>query len=79
MVLKTFAIEHARRFRESTIVALHPGTVDTQLSERFSKRVPDGKLFEPAQSADYLLDVIDGLRPEDSGGFFAWDGSRIEY
>ncbi len=79
MVLRTFAIEHARSRRESTIAALHPGTVDTQLSEPFSKRVPEGKLFEPAQSANYLLDVIDGLGPEDSGGFFAWDGSRIDY
>ncbi len=79
MVLKTFAIEHARSRRESVIAALHPGTVDTQLSEPFSKRVPDGKLFEPARSAAYLLDVIEGLRPEDSGGFFAWDGSRIDY
>ena len=79
MVLKTFAIEHARGRRESVIAALHPGTVDTQLSEPFSKRVPDGKLFEPSRSAAYLLDVIEGLRPEDSGGFFAWDGSRIDY
>ena len=79
MVLKTFAIEHARSRRKSAIVALHPGTVDTPLSEPFSKRVPDGKLFEPVRSAGHLLDVIDGLDPEDSGGFFAWDGSRIEY
>ena len=79
MVLKTFAIEHARTRRESAIVALHPGTVDTPLSEPFSKRVPDGKLFEPAQSARYLLEVIEGLTPDDSGGFFAWDGSRVEY
>ena len=79
MVLRTFSIEHARSRRQSAIVALHPGTVDTPLSEPFSKRVPDGKLFEPQRSAGYLLDVIDGLNPEDSGGFFAWDGSRIDY
>ncbi len=79
MVLKTFAIEHARSRPESAIVALHPGTVDTALSEPFSKRVPTEKLFTPAQSAGYLLDVIEGLGPEDTGGFFAWDGSRIDY
>ena len=79
MVVKTFSIEHARKWKESAIVALHPGTVDTPLSEPFAKRVPEGKLFEPARSAGYLLDVIDGLAPEDTGGFFAWDGSRIEY
>ncbi|NNF66087.1 MAG: short-chain dehydrogenase, partial [Gammaproteobacteria bacterium] len=31
------------------------------------------------QSAGYLLAVIDKLNPEDSGGFFAWDGQSIEY
>ena len=79
MVLKTFAIEHGRRRKESIVVGLHPGTVDTGLSKPFSGNVPDGKLFTPAQSANYLIDVIDGLEPEDSGGFFAWDGQRIEF
>ncbi len=79
MVLKTLAIEHGRTRRDSVIAALHPGTVDTALSKPFSKRVPDGQLFDPPQAAAYLLDVIEGLRPEDSGGFFAWDGSRIDY
>jgi NAD(P)-dependent dehydrogenase (short-subunit alcohol dehydrogenase family) len=79
MVLKTFAIEHGRRRKESIIVGLHPGTVDTGLSKPFSGNVPEGKLFSPAQSARYLLDVIDGLEPDDSGGFFAWDGQRIDY
>jgi len=79
MVLKTFAIEHGRRRKQSIVVGLHPGTVDTGLSEPFSGNVPDGKLFTPTQSANYLIDVIDALEPEDSGGFFAWDGKRIEF
>lgn len=79
MLLKSFSIEHARRWKNSAVVALHPGTVDTGLSAPFQGNVPDGKLFAPAQSADYLLRVVDDLRPEDTGGFFAWDGSRIEF
>ena len=79
MVLKTFAIEHGRRRKQAIVVGLHPGTVDTGLSKPFSGNVPDGKLFTPAQSANYLLDVIDGLEPEDSGSLFAWDGKRIEF
>ncbi len=67
------------RRRNSVIAGLHPGTVDTELSKPFSGNVPDGKLFSPAQSAGYLLDVIDGLEPEDSGGIFAWDSQRIDY
>ena len=79
MVLKTLAIEHARRWPESVLVALHPGTVDTRLSKPYSGGVPEQKLFSTAQSANYLLGVIDELQAADSGGFFAWDGSRIPY
>lgn len=79
MLLKTFAIEHARSRPQSIIAALHPGTVATSLSAPFQARVPERQLFSPETSAAHLLNVINGLRPEDSGGFFAWDGSRIEY
>jgi NAD(P)-dependent dehydrogenase (short-subunit alcohol dehydrogenase family) len=79
MILKTLAIEHARRFPEAVIAGLHPGTVDSALSAPFQRRVPDGKLFSPAQSVDYMLSVIDGLTAADTGGFFAWDGNSIDY
>lgn len=78
-VLRTLSIEHARRFKQSIVVALHPGTVDTGLSQPFTGRTPPEKLFTPKQSASYLLEVIDKLIPDDSGGFFAWDGQKIEY
>jgi NAD(P)-dependent dehydrogenase (short-subunit alcohol dehydrogenase family) len=79
MLLKTLAIEHARRWPDSIIVALHPGTVDTALSKPFSSRVPAEQLFEPSRSARYLLGVIDDLTPVATGGFFAWDGTPIQY
>ena len=79
MLLRTFAIEHARTHPEGICVALHPGTVDTALSRPFQARVPQGKLFTPGDAAERLLTVLDGLGPGDSGGFYAWDGSRIEY
>lgn len=79
MVVKTIAIEHSRRNPASVVAALHPGTVDSALSAPFKAHVPGERLFPPARAADYLLAVIDGLMPGDSGGFFAWDGRRIEY
>lgn len=79
MFLKTLSIEQARTRPETVCVALHPGTVDTNLSSPFQSSVADGKLFGPGYAAERLLTVIDGLTPEDSGGFFAWDGSRIEF
>lgn len=77
MSLRTLSIEHARRHPNSVVAGLHPGTVRTPLSEPFSARVPAGKLFSAAQSVDHMLEVIDGLTPQDSGGVFAWDGQRI--
>lgn len=79
MALKTLSIEHARRFPDSIVVALHPGTVDTALSKPFQQRVPDEQLFTADRSAGHLMDVIDRLTPADTGGFYAWDGSRIDY
>jgi NAD(P)-dependent dehydrogenase (short-subunit alcohol dehydrogenase family) len=79
MVVRTYAIEHARRNPASAIIALHPGTVATDLSAPFSKRVPPEKLFDADDAVRKMIDVIDGVDATDSGGFFAWDGSRIEF
>ena len=77
MLMKTIAIETARARPNAIIVTLHPGTVDTGMSKPFQGNVAPEKLFTPALAADHLLKVIDGLTPADSGGHFAWDGSRI--
>ena len=77
MLIRTLAIELARKRPEAICVALHPGTVDTRLSEPFQGNVPDRQLFTPERSAAHLLDVIEKLRPEQSGRIFAWDGSEI--
>ena len=73
------AIEQARTAPESVVVALHPGTVDTELSKPFTARVPTTQLFEPRMAAGRLLGVLDGLRSDQTGGFFAYDGTRIDY
>jgi NAD(P)-dependent dehydrogenase (short-subunit alcohol dehydrogenase family) len=78
MIIKTLAIEVARNRPHAVCVALHPGTVDTRLSQPFQRGVTPGRLFAPAASAAHLLDVISNLGPIDSGGCFAWDGARIE-
>ncbi len=77
MLIRTMAIELKRSRPEAILVGLHPGTVDTGLSKPFQRGVPEGRLFTPDESAEHLLAVVDGLRLEDSGGVFAWDGARI--
>jgi NAD(P)-dependent dehydrogenase (short-subunit alcohol dehydrogenase family) len=77
--LNAFVIEASRMNRESIVVSLHPGTVDTRLSMPFQRGLAAGQLQRAEQSADHLLQVIAQLTAEDSGGFFAWDGQRIAY
>ncbi len=77
MLIKNYAIEQARRNEAFIAVGLHPGTVDTGLSKPFQSGVPDKQLFSAAQSATYLLKVIDGLSPTDSGKVFDWAGKEV--
>lgn len=79
MLVKTASIEHARTRPESVVVALHPGTVATDLSQPFTRRVEPEKLFSPSYSAGQLLQVIDSVGPEDTGDFFAYDKSRVAF
>ena len=79
MVLKTLSIEFGRRFKETVIIGMHPGTVDTDLSKPFQANVPEGKLFSPEFSANKLLSVIDQVEPKDSGLLFAWDGEKVPF
>ncbi|MBT8084025.1 MAG: SDR family NAD(P)-dependent oxidoreductase [Woeseia sp.] len=79
MTVKTLSVEHARKRPESLLVGLHPGTVATNLSEPFTGRVAEDKLFSPERAASQLLDVIEHLPDDASGGFFAWDGKPIPF
>ena len=74
---RTLAVEERRRNERSIVVALHPGTVDTALSKPFQAGVRAGSLFPPGRAAAQLLDVMEALRPADSGKLFAWDGAEI--
>ncbi len=79
MFTRNLAIELQRRHRAMICVALHPGTVDTDLSRPFQARVPDGKLFDVERAATQLLTIINGLGPKDNGRFIAWDGREIPW
>lgn len=77
MMLRNLAIELGRTHRQAIVAGLHPGMVDTGLSEPFQKGVSENKLFTPDYSAERMLSVLEGLEPHDSGGVFAWDGKRV--
>jgi NAD(P)-dependent dehydrogenase (short-subunit alcohol dehydrogenase family) len=78
MIVRCAAIELARSRPDAICVALHPGTVDSALSRPFQGHVPPGQLFTPDHAAGCLLTVLAGMRPEDTGLCFGWDGLRID-
>ena len=79
MIIKTTSIEAKRKNKQSIIVGLHPGTVDSELSKPFQRNVAEGKLFTSDYSAEKLIHVVNGLTTNETGKVFAWDGSLIEF
>ena len=77
MLIRNWAIEVARTHSNAVICGLHPGTVDTALSEPFQKNVPPRQLFTAERSAAALLAVIEDLTPQESGKVFDWSAKPI--
>jgi NAD(P)-dependent dehydrogenase (short-subunit alcohol dehydrogenase family) len=76
-ILRTIAIEQARKNPDSIVLGLHPGTVDTGLSKPFQRNVKT--LFTPTESAAHLLKVIDTATPAQSGQLYDWKGEAIPF
>ncbi len=76
MLVKTAAIEVRSSNPNAVLLALHPGTVDSALSRPF-RGAEIGRA--PALAARQLLQVIDGLGPEASGGFYSWNGEQLPW
>jgi NAD(P)-dependent dehydrogenase (short-subunit alcohol dehydrogenase family) len=79
MLIRNFAIELAARNKHAVCVALHPGTVDTNLSKFFQAGVAAEKLFTPDHSAAAMLTVLDNATAERTGSLIAWDGLTIPF
>lgn len=76
-LVRTAAIELARRAPQAVCVVIHPGTVDTALSGPFQKS--GLAVQDPATAAVAILDGLERLAPGDSGGFFDRTGERIPW
>ncbi|MEL7276631.1 MAG: SDR family NAD(P)-dependent oxidoreductase [Pseudomonadota bacterium] len=75
-LLHTAAIEIGRKRKEAVVVALHPGTVTSDLTRKYLGRHPS---VSPAEAAENLIRVLGGLTPEQSGGFFDWKGEPVPW
>ncbi len=79
MMIKTAAIELARSNKMACLAAVHPGTTQGELSKPFARGVAKDKYYSPAISAERIWSLAQGLRAEQSGSFFNWDGAKLPW
>jgi NAD(P)-dependent dehydrogenase (short-subunit alcohol dehydrogenase family) len=75
MLLRTLSIELSRTHPQLALLMLHPGTVDTPLSEPFQRGVAN--LLTPEASAAAMLEVLDAATPDQSGQQRDWRGELV--
>ena len=76
MLIKTAAIEVKRSKPQAVLVSLHPGTVNSKLSQPFR----GAEIGRPAaDAAQDMLRVINQLQPADTGGFYTYDGKVLPW
>lgn len=75
-IVHTTAIELSRTHKQSICVSLHPGTVATAFTQKYLGRHPS---VPPSEAAANLVNVIEGLTPEDTGQFFDWAGKVVPW
>ena len=75
-LVRTASVEATRTHPQSVLVALHPGTVETALAPAHRAGHP---AMPPAEAAGHLLRVLDALGPEETGGFYDWQGKVVPW
>lgn len=79
MLVRCAALELRRTLPQAVLVALHPGTTDTPLSQPFQRNLPPGQLQTPADTAQRLSQTIASLTPRQHGCLLHWDGTVLPY
>lgn len=78
MLIKTVAIELKRQKPEALVVSIHPGTVISALSKPFAGGA-GSKARDASIASQEILETLDKLSAEQSGGFFAFDGEELPW
>ncbi len=68
------SVELKRTHKQTTVLALHPGTVATSFTEGYA-----AKKLTPDQAAEKLLNVIASKTTADTGKFFDYAGAEIPW
>jgi NAD(P)-dependent dehydrogenase (short-subunit alcohol dehydrogenase family) len=75
-IVHTTAIELGRTHPELICVALHPGTVQTPFTAKYLGRHP---AVPASEAAENLLRVMEGLNVAQTGGFYDWAGTEVQW
>jgi len=75
----TRTMAHELKRQGTWTIALHPGTTDTDLSKPFQRNVAEGRLFPVDFTVKQLLDCVDSMNAEHSGGLYDWAGKAISF
>jgi NAD(P)-dependent dehydrogenase (short-subunit alcohol dehydrogenase family) len=78
MLVKTLSIEWARHTPPITCLALHPGTVATDLSKPFLNG-SERRVFAPEVAARRLLAIVGAATPAQTGSLVAWNGETLPW
>ena len=77
MFIKNAAIE-VGRFKKNTIVlGLHPGTVDSALSKPYQAHVKPDHLFQPEFSVSKMIEVLEGVSENDTGKCIDYNNNEV--
>ncbi len=79
MMLRSLAIEYARRVKNVKLISFHPGTTDTALSKPFQASVPEGKLFTPQFVARQLCAIMESAEINGELSYLDWDNKVIPW
>jgi NAD(P)-dependent dehydrogenase (short-subunit alcohol dehydrogenase family) len=79
MLIKSAAVELARRAKNTKLISFHPGTTDSPLSKPFQKNVPEGKLFSSEFVARQLLDIVANTPVDGEASYLDWQGNSINW
>jgi NAD(P)-dependent dehydrogenase (short-subunit alcohol dehydrogenase family) len=79
MLLKTAAIEFARRASNVKLIAFQPGTTDTALSKPFQAAVKPENLFTPEFVAQRLVDIMNNQKLDGELSFIDWENKTIDW
>jgi len=79
MMVKTASIELKRTNKQACLAVVHPGTTQGPLSKPFASGIDKDKYYTPSQTAERLLQVAEGLSAGQTGRFFNWDGTDLDW